>query len=72
VATITLNHEQPHEEARGRHCKQQGDPPIFKMNRSQASGQSAASGAAVIAISTMLRTEAEVETVFNIIQTVLF
>ena len=33
VAAIMLNHEQPHEEARGRHRKQQSDPPIFKMDR---------------------------------------
>jgi hypothetical protein len=32
VAAIMLNHKQPHEEARGRHRKQQSDPPIFKMD----------------------------------------
>lgn len=33
MPAIMLNHEQSHEEARGRHRKQQGDPPIFKMDR---------------------------------------
>jgi hypothetical protein len=33
MAAIVLNHEQSYEKARGRHRKQQGEPPVAEMQR---------------------------------------